>query len=359
LTPNESGKVLSRQESVERLVEKLNPSDMQVMTNRSLFSKLSFNAHEHHCLFINGKGQRFIEAGYPLGLDVDQEGRGVAVADLDQDGRVDLLVRAVARRKLTYFHNDASTTNHFFRVNLEGTRSNRDGVGAVVRLSTGGLRQMRIRSAGSGFQGQSEGTLHFGIGTAGRVDLLRVEWPSGLVEQFTNLPADHLVEIVEGQGKAAVRRPAGWHPATAAPATPDVTPVWSARKPDGMPWHLPRGKPVLLTFWASWCVPCRAEVPVLNEISRTLGGILGMAGVAIAETEPGAAGRFIADTGPVYQVLFSSREEMSALLEKLFPEGDIPLPAAVLFDANGHPKRVFRGGVTERAIEHETRELLR
>ena len=63
---------------MERLVQKLTPGDLHVMANKQLFSQMSFNARENHCLFVNGKGRRFIEAGYPLGVDVNQEGRGVA-----------------------------------------------------------------------------------------------------------------------------------------------------------------------------------------------------------------------------------------------------------------------------------------
>ena len=188
-----------------RLVRELDGNDLDLLTNDSTFRRYSFNARERNCLFVNGKGRRFLEAGYPLGVDVDLEGRGVAVGDLDQDGALDLVVRAVARQKLVYLHNQLGGRAHSLRVDLVGTRSNRDAVGAVVRLSAGGMTQMRVRTAGSGFQGQSEPTLHFGLGSSARADRLVVRWPSGLEEQFTDVLADAVVRIVEGEGRFAAR----------------------------------------------------------------------------------------------------------------------------------------------------------
>lgn len=174
------------------------------MATPSLMRRRSFNARERNTLFVNGRGRRFIEAGYALGVDTDLEDRGVAVADLDQDGALDLLVRAVARQKLTYLHNELAGHARALRVDLRGTRSNRDALGAVVRLRAGALRQVRVKTAGSGFQSQSEGTLHFGLGTAVLVEELLVRWPSGLEERYTNLPADRLVTLVEGAGRAQI-----------------------------------------------------------------------------------------------------------------------------------------------------------
>jgi hypothetical protein len=193
---------------VKKLVRELDGDDLDLLANDSGFSRYSFNARERNCLFANARGRRFLEAGYAAGIDADVEGRGVAVGDLDGDGTLDLVVRAVARQKIVYLHNELAGRAHYLRVHLVGTRSNRDAVGAVVRVSAGGLAQMRVRSAGTGFQGQSEATLHFGLGTAARVDALTVRWPSGLEERFADVPSDAVVEIVEGAGRYAVAGPA-------------------------------------------------------------------------------------------------------------------------------------------------------
>ena len=168
----------------------LAPSDLELLAGSGAFRQFSFNARERHCLFVNDGGRRFVEAGYALGVDADLEGRGVAIGDLNLDGRLDVVVRSVARQKLTYFRNDLVTPGHFLRIDLQGTRSNRDAVGATVRLAAGGASQMRVKAAGSGFQGQSEATLQFGLGSRERVDTLSIRWPSGLEERFAGIPGD-------------------------------------------------------------------------------------------------------------------------------------------------------------------------
>ncbi|MGH7319258.1 MAG: FG-GAP repeat domain-containing protein [Candidatus Rokuibacteriota bacterium] len=129
LTPPESGTTLTPQEVFQRLME-LSRRERQVgSADAARVRRLSFNARERNLLFVNARGRRFIDAGYPLGIDIDLEGRGVAVADLDQDGGLDLVVRSVARQKLTYLHNEAGTKGRFLRSSsapgATGTRSAR------------------------------------------------------------------------------------------------------------------------------------------------------------------------------------------------------------------------------------------
>lgn len=357
LTPPDSGQTVTRQEAAHRLMERLNPSDLQLLTSKDEFSRFSFNGRERKCLFVNGRGKRFLEAAYPLGLDSDVEGRGAAVADLDQDGRLDILLRAVARKKLTYFHNELPVPGHFLRVELEGTRSNRDAVGAIVRIYYGEQQQMRTRTAGSGFQSQSEGTLHFGLGSAMKVEALRVEWPSGSTETFHEIPADYVVKVVEGAGTLSRRRPAGWRGA-ASPRPSAGIPAWSAREANGGAWTPPAGRPAFITFWASWCEACRSEVAALNRLSQKLGGVATVAGVGLGE-EAATVQSFRSATDARYKLLTSSQRDISRLLEQIFPEGEISLPAAVLLDTNGMPRRVFRGMVNEAAIERQIATLLR
>jgi thiol-disulfide isomerase/thioredoxin len=338
---------------VQRLLQKLDQDDLQILTSDGLFKGYSFNARERNCLFVNGREGRFIEAGYPLGVDIDFEGRGVAVADLDLDGGLDLVVRSVARKKITYLHNELAARSRFLRVDLVGTRSNRDAVGAVVRITAAGQRQMRVRMAGNGFQAQSESTLHFGLGEADHADELVVRWPSGLEERFENVPAGHLVRIVEGEGRFTSRPFKAPEPA-AGPGRK----TWRAWTPGGVEWEPRTGRPVIISLWASWCLPCQAEVPVLNRLQDRLGKRVDLVGISF-EPDKAAARGFLERNRPRYPVALSDNEALAPLLEAAFPDGTVPLPAFVLLDSERGIARVLTGEGAIDRLEAEAQRLLR
>ncbi len=131
--------------------------------------------------------------------------RGLAVGDLDSDGRVDVLI--VAEKDPIRYAQNQSRTGHFVSFLLEGTRSNRDAVGAWVRIDVaGGKQQWRWRTGGGSYQSASDPRLHFGLGAADRVKGVEVRWPSGQVDRFNDLPADHGYRLREGD---SVARPIG------------------------------------------------------------------------------------------------------------------------------------------------------
>lgn len=354
LTPTRGGESLGPKAAVERLVEELPPSDLQLLTSRDLFRHYSFNARERNLLFVNAEGERFFDAGYALGIDVDLEGRGAAVADLDQDGDLDLLVRSVARKKLVYLRNQAPGLGHFLRVDLVGVESNRDAIGAEVRLCTDQGVLTRVRKAGNGFQGQSEATLHFGLGAAESVNELVVHWPSGGEETILDVPTDRLIRIVEGQGLVSQRRLPGWQPpGKAIPSTMR----WQTRTADGAIWSPRPGQPTLVSLWASWCLPCRDEVPQLNELYGNLEDQMNMIAISFEE-DVEAARRFRAAAESDYPMALSTARDLEPLLKQAFAGGELRLPAAIVLDAAGRVRRVFQGTTPNWILERELRRLI-
>src|SRR5207248_189225 len=109
-------------------------------------------------------------------------GRGLAAGDLDNDGRVDALLVAQGE-PLVCLHN-RSDAGHSVTFRLEGTSSNRDGVGARVAVTAGGRRRVAARCGGGSYQSAGDPRLHFGLGSARRVDGVEVRWPSGRVDRF-------------------------------------------------------------------------------------------------------------------------------------------------------------------------------
>jgi len=133
-------------------------------------------------------------------------GRGLAVADLDNDGAPDLLLVS-SDGPLAFLHN-RTRGGHHITFRLEGTASNRDGVGARVTVAAGGRHWVAQRLGGGSYLSASDGRLHFGLGTADRVDSVEVHWPSGRVDRFAPLAAADEYLLREGNSEPGrVRAP--------------------------------------------------------------------------------------------------------------------------------------------------------
>ena len=133
-------------------------------------------------------------------------GRGLAAGDLDNDGRVDALV-VVQNEPLVFLHNQ-TRPGHFVTLALEGTASNRDGVGARVVVVAGSERRVAQRIGGGSYLSAGDPRLHFGLGDARRIESLEVHWPSGRVDRYRDLPADSGYLVREGEAKVEPLR--GW-----------------------------------------------------------------------------------------------------------------------------------------------------
>jgi enediyne biosynthesis protein E4 len=136
------------------------------------------------------------------GFSVPHLGRGAAFADLFNDGHEDIIV-ANNDDPPSMLRNRSGSTNHFVSFKLAGTRSNRDALGARIRVKAGGISQLREIAAGGSYLSQSDLRAHFGLGSTTRIDSVEVIWPSGLRQQFHNVKADQFYLIQEG--KSALR----------------------------------------------------------------------------------------------------------------------------------------------------------
>ena len=129
-------------------------------------------------------------------LDVKTVSRGACFADYDNDGKVDyFLVNLGGPAYL--LHNVSPGMNHWLSVRLVGKKSNRDGIGATLELLAGGQRQVSQRVAGSSYLSQDDPRIHFGLGSAARVERLTIRWPSGIVQSLQDVPVDRILTVEE------------------------------------------------------------------------------------------------------------------------------------------------------------------
>lgn len=161
----------------------------------------SLSGYEKKRLFHNEHGAGFKDEAARHGVDSVRDGRGVAVADFDNDGRLDLFV-ANANAEPYLYHNTETTGNHWVQFRLEGTKSNRSAVGAQVRVTAGGRTLLSFVNGGNGFGAQSTSRVHFGLDRADKIDKVEIRWPSGLKQVLRGPDVDRIYTIQEGKSKA-------------------------------------------------------------------------------------------------------------------------------------------------------------
>jgi hypothetical protein len=135
------------------------------------------------------------------GLAVKLSSRGAAFDDLDGDGDIDVVILN-SRREPTILRNDLPPGNHWIQIQLRGTKTNRDGIGAHVKVTAGDLTQMDEVHSGRSYQSHYGMRLHFGLGRRDRVDRIEVRWIGGGVDVLENVGVDRLLTITEGSTPA-------------------------------------------------------------------------------------------------------------------------------------------------------------
>jgi hypothetical protein len=133
------------------------------------------------------------------GVAALRSSRGAAFGDLDNDGDLDVVVMNMSDLP-SLLSNDLKSNRHWIQLRLEGRKSNRSAIGAIVTLRAGGRQQTQPVLSQSSFVSQNDGRLHFGLDTATKVDAIEVRWPNGESETFPGAGSDRVVVLVEGSG---------------------------------------------------------------------------------------------------------------------------------------------------------------
>ena len=152
-------------------------------------------------MYRNLGGGHFDKVSDSLGPDfmLPHAGRGLATADSDNDGDIDIATNNRGEAP-TLLRNDGGNTNHWLEVQLVGTHSNRDGIGASLKLTSEGVARVEQAKGGMSYMSACDPRIHFGLGKRSSIQSLEVTWPSGQVDKLTNIPIDRIITVKEGIG---------------------------------------------------------------------------------------------------------------------------------------------------------------
>jgi enediyne biosynthesis protein E4 len=156
-------------------------------------------------LFRNLDGHRFEDVASAMGKSFDEPrvGRGAAYGDINNDGAPDIVITTNGGPAALFLNR--GVTNHGLRIKLVGTKSNRDGIGAEVTVTAGTDKETRTLSSGSSYLSSSELVLTFGLASHGKADGIEIRWPSGQTDHLSNVAADQIITVKEGQGIVAAK----------------------------------------------------------------------------------------------------------------------------------------------------------
>jgi len=149
-------------------------------------------------MFENTGDGKFKDVSTDLGAYFQEEnvGRGACLGDYDNDGDIDIYI--VNLNSLNKFlRNNKGNQNNWLIINLKGTTSNRDGIGARVKISAGGKVQSTQKKSTTGYLSQNDPRLHFGLAKAESVDKIEIRWPSGKMQVLENVKANQILDVIE------------------------------------------------------------------------------------------------------------------------------------------------------------------
>lgn len=166
--------------------------------NELVRSDATWNGQERNVVFANNRDGTFSDVSAVVGLDFPDDSRSFALADLDLDGRLEIILKNRNAPQVRILHNAMRDVGSSIVFRLRGTKSNRDAIGSAVTVEADGQRQTKYLQAGSGFLSQHSKELFFGIGKTDRPVRATIRWPNGVTQVFEHLPGNHRVALEEG-----------------------------------------------------------------------------------------------------------------------------------------------------------------
>jgi Flp pilus assembly protein TadD/peroxiredoxin len=341
--------------------------------NELVRSDSTWHGYARNVMFANNHDGTFSEVSGPTGLDFFEDSRTFVLADLDHDGRLEVILKNRNAPQLRILHNSMKLIGNSLAFRLRGHTSNRDAIGTAITVEAGKLRQTKYLQAGSGFLAQHSKELFFGVGESAESVRATIRWPNGLSQQFEDLPVNHRIEIEEGSAKFTAKPFAATAYAQAGPPPaseqlpaeaqtwliePLRAPAFSLADLAGNLHELQsfRGSFVLLNFWATTAPVSQEQLRLLHRHSAELAAkklqILAINVNEAADTQKARA--FAAQQSLSFPVLFATEETAgiyNIIYRHLFDRRrNLGIPTSFLLDAEGMIVKVYQGVIDPRHL---------
>ena len=345
--------------------------------NELVRSDNTWHGYARNVMFANNRDGTFSEVSGPVGLDFREDCRTFVLADLDHDGRLEVILKSRNAPQLRILHNAMKDIGHSIAFRLRGHKSNRDAIGSAVTVEAGTLRQTKYLQAGSGFLAQHSKELFFGVGRPEGTIRAAIRWPSGLTQNFEGLPVNHRIEIEEGSAAFAAQPFAPPAPGYAQPGPPPAleplpaqvdtwlidplkAPKFSLSDLDGKTQELRsfQGSFVLLNFWTIAAHPSLDQLRLLDRLRPAFSAShLQVLAINVDEEKDiRAAKSFAAQAKLSFPVLFAT-EDIAGIYNIIYRHlfdrrRDLGIPTSFLLDRDGMIVKVYQGQTdTQRLLD--------
>jgi tetratricopeptide (TPR) repeat protein len=334
--------------------------------NELIRSDCSWNRCERNVFYLNNRDGSFSDISGIVGLDFSDDSRAFALADIDQDGRLEVILKNRTGPQIRVLRNMTKHLGSCIAVSLRGEKSNRDAIGAAVTIDAAGQRQTKYVQAGSGFLSQHTKELFFGLGDAQSGVHAAIHWPSGLTQTFEQLPVNSRIEFHEGSENfrakpfAPLSLPLSADAFSATQTLPAVTETWliqpiappdfSLQDVSGKTWTMQslQGSPALLQFWTTASSECISLIRLLSQRHSTLTkNGLRVFGINTDDpVEPTKVRDFAKQEKISFPILLSTPEVTGVynlFYRYLFDRRrDLALPASLLLDTQGRVVKIYQ-----------------
>jgi tetratricopeptide (TPR) repeat protein len=350
--------------------------------NELIRSDGSWSGYERNVMFANNRDGTFSEVSGVVGLDFPEDSRSFALADMDHDGRLEVILKNRNAPQLRILHNVMKEPGSSIAFRLQGHKSNRDGIGTAITIEVGSLRQTRYLQAGSGFLAQHSKEVFFGVGKPEGAVRAIVRWPSGLAQTFEDIPVNHRIEIEEGSAKIVAKPFAAPNQAWAQAGPPrkleplpSQVDTWLIEPLKAPEFSLPdlagntrdlrslRGGFVLLNFWAVTAPLSGDQLKLLHQHRSALTASH-VEVLAINVDDVGEAQKvrsFAAQQGLAFPVLLATQDVggvYNIIYRYLFDRRrDLAIPTSFLLDREGMIVKVYQGPIDAQRLLEDVKSV--